>query len=144
MRKSRSETVAQHREQFLAGKSEEYKNKFDQKNLDQQYAAIANWKRNAVNLEKSTEVLAKVSVANVISHLKDAHKKLVKLENLSEGEAKKIHNMLDKVKDSVINFEKTKKQQLLDLLKAEKEQVKKQSEKLEQRIQELHNELQNS
>lgn len=141
MRKSRSETVAELREEFLAGKSEDYRNKFDQKNLDQQYAAIANWKRNAKNLGVATKDLAKTTATTVIGYLKDAHKKLVKLENLSPKESQKIQNLLDKVKDAIDNFDKIKKQQLIESLKNEKVKLQKQGDNIDRQIEALQGEL---
>ncbi|MCH5227079.1 MAG: hypothetical protein J1F16_04590 [Muribaculaceae bacterium] len=141
MRQSRSETVAQNLEDFLATKSEEYKNKFYQKNLDQQYAAIAAWKRNAKNLGMATKDLAKVTAATVVSYLKDAHKKLQKLESLSPKEAQKIQDVLDAVKSSIDNFDRVKKQQLLDMYRSEKEKLAKQGSDLDRKIEELQNQL---
>ena len=141
IRKPKSETVAEFRDEFLAGKSEEYKEKFNQKSLDQQYAAIANWKNSAKNLGNATKDLAKVTASTVISYLKDAHKKLQKLETLSPKETEKIHNMLNTVKDTVENFTTLKKQQLIKELQDEKVRLAKQNEEIDRQIQSLQNEL---
>ena len=141
MRKSRSETIAENREQFLAGKSEEYKEKFNQKTEDQQYAAIANWKRSAKKLGEASKELAKVTAATVLSHIKEAHKKLAKLETLSPKETEKIHNLLNNVKETVDNFTNLKKQQLIKDLQDEKVRLAKQNEELDRQIQKLQNEL---
>lgn len=141
MRIPRSETVEKLRDEFLNTKSEEYRNKFNQKNIDQQYAAIANWKRNAKNLSMATKDLAKVTATNVVAYLKDAHKKLQKLETLTPKEAQKILNLLDKVKGSVDNFDRIKKQQLLVSLKNEKAKLAKQGNDLDKQIEELQNQL---
>ena len=141
IRKPKSETVAEFRDEFLAGKSEEYKEKFNQKSLDQQYSAIANWKNSAKNLGNATKDLAKVTASTVISYLKDAHKKLQKLETLSPKETEKIHNMLNTVKDTVENFTPLKKQQLIKELQDEKVRLAKQNEEIDRQIQSLQNEL---
>ena len=141
IRKPKSETVAEFRDEFLAGKSEEYKEKFNQKSLDQQYSAIANWKNSAKNLGNATKDLAKVTASTVISYLKDAHKKLQKLETLSPKETEKIHNMLNTVKDTVENFTTLKKQQLIKELQDEKVRLAKQNEEIDRQIQSLQNEL---
>lgn len=140
-RKPKSETVAELRDQFLEGKSEEYKEKFNQKTLDQQYAAIANWKSSAKNLGNATKDLAKVTASTVVSYLKDAHKKLQKLETLSPKETEKIHKMLNTVKDTVENFTNLKKQQLIKELQDEKVRLAKQNEEIDRQIQSLQNEL---
>lgn len=141
MRRTRSETVAEYRDAFLADKPENYRNEFNNKTLDQQYAAIANWKRNVKNLGQATKDLAKVSAATVISYLKDAHKKLTKLETLTPKEAEKIQNMVDAVKNAIDNFDRIKKEQLLNVLKAEKEKLAKQGSDLDRQIESLQNEL---
>ena len=141
MRKSKSETIADYRDQFLADKSEDYKNKFYQKNENQQYAAIAAWKRKALDLGEASKNLAKVTAANVVAHLKDAHKKLVKLETLTPREAAKIQDLLDTVKGAIDDFDRIKKQQYLAYLKAEKEKLQKQGDDLSRQIEDLQNQL---
>lgn len=141
MRKSKSETIAEYRNEFLAEKSEDYRNQFDQKNENQQYAAINHWLRSAKNLGGATKNLAKVTAATVISYLKDAHKKLEKLDNLSPKEAQKIQDLLDKVKGAINDFDRIKKQQLIEVLKSEKKKLAKQNEDLDRQIQKLQNQL---
>lgn len=141
MRRSKNETIAEFRDDFLAGKSDDYKAKFDSRTEDQQYAAIANWKRNAKNLGDASKDLAKVTAANVMAYLKDAHKKLVNLETLTPKETQKINDMLDKFKGAVDNFALLKKQQYLKSLQAEKESLQKRSANLDEEIQKLQNEL---
>lgn len=141
MRRSKTDTINELRDQFLAEKSDDYKNKFNQKTVDQQYAAIANWKRNAKNLGEATKDLAKVTAASVIAYLKDAHNKLTKLETLTPKEAQKIQNVIDSVKDSIDNFDKIKKKQLLKVLESQKKKLAEQNQNLDRQIQELQNEL---
>lgn len=141
MRRSKSETIAEFRDQFLEGKSDDYRNKFNEKNENQQYAAIANWKRNAKNLGVATKDLAKVTATSVVAYLKDAHKKLVKLEELTPKEAQKIVDMLDMVKGAVDNFDRIKKQQLLQVLKNEKDKLAQQGTELDRKIEDLQNQL---
>lgn len=141
MRRTKGETIAEYRDLFLEGKSDDYKNKFNEKSEDQQYAAIANWKRNAKNLGAATKDLAKVTAATVVGYLKDAHKKLVKLETLTPKEAQKIQNVLDAVKGAIDNFDKIKKQQLIEVLKSEKEKLARQNQDIDQQIAKLQNEL---
>lgn len=141
MRKPISETIAENRDAFLEGKSEEYRNKFDQKNQHQQYVAISNWLRNARNLGSATKDLAKVTANTVMGYLKEAHKKLVKLENLSPKEASKIQSLLDNVKGAIDNFDRIKKQQLIDSLQSEKAKLQKQGDNIDRQIEELRNQL---
>lgn len=141
MRRSKSDTIAEYREAFLAGKSEDYRKKFDEKNENQQYAAISHWKSSAKNFAGATKDLAKVTATTVVSYLKDAHKKLKDLETLSPKESAKIISVLDSVKDTIDNFSRLKKEQLLDTLKSEKEKLQKQGMDLDRQIEALQNEL---
>ncbi|MCH5229546.1 MAG: hypothetical protein J1F12_06075 [Muribaculaceae bacterium] len=141
MRRTKSETIAEFRDEFLSGKSEDYKNKFNEKSEDQQYAAIANWKRNAKNFADASKDLAKVTASNVIAYLKDAHKKLTKLETLTPKEAQKIQDVLDAVKGSIDNFDRIKKEQLLKVLISEKERLARQGNDLDRQIENLQNQL---
>ena len=144
MRKSKSETIAEYRNEFLAEKSDDYKNKFEQKNENQQYAAINHWLKSAKLLGGATKDLAKVTATTVMGYLKDAQKKLVKLETLSPKETQKIHDMLNTVKGTVDNFTTLKKQQLIKALQDEKVRLAKQNEDLDRQIQDLQNELANN
>lgn len=141
MRRSKSETIAALRDEFLNGKSEEYKQNFYQKSEDQQYAAIANWKRSVKELGSATKNLAKVTTATVVSHLKDAKKKIEKMSTLTPKDAEKLQNMLDSMKESIDNFARIKDMQLLNALKYKKEELAKENADLERQIQELESKL---
>lgn len=141
MRMKRPETIAYYRDKFLEGKSEEYKNNFDQKNIDQQYAAIMNWKRSAKNLGNATGDLAKVTISNVISHLKNAHKTLANLATLSPRESAKLQELIDSFRGTIDNFDRVKKEQLIAELQTQKEKLQKDSDSLSRKIEELQQQL---
>ena len=141
MRNSRIDTIAQHRDEFLAGKSEAYVKKFNEKNINQQYAAIAHWKRQAKALGEATGEVAKVGLNTVLVHLKNAHKQLVKLAELSPKQVAKIQGVLDSVKTTIDNFDMVKKQQLLASLQKEQENLAKKKEDLAKQIETLQQEL---
>lgn len=141
MRLKKNETIAKFRDEFLAEKSDDYKSKFDQKNQEQQYIAIMNWKRKAKALSNATGDLAKVTMANVIAHLKNAHKSLANLTELSPNQAIKVQALLDNVKDTIDNFDRIKKQQLLATLQKKKESLVKEGDDLNRQIEALQNEL---
>ena len=135
------ETIAYYRDKFFEGKSDEYKAKFDQKTVDQQYAAIMAWKSKAKDLGVATGELAKVTMANVLSHLKHAHKMLTNLPSLSAKESIKVQKILDSVKDTIDNFDRVKKTQLIAELQSQKEKLQKDSDNLSRKIEELQQEL---
>lgn len=141
MRKSKGDTVAEVREEFLSGKSESYVNKFNEKTLDQQYNAIANWKRNAKGLAVASKDLAKVTAATVAAYLKNAHKKLQKIETLTPREAAKLQELLDSFKGTIDNFDRMKKEQYLAYLKSEKDRLEREGQGLSKQIEDLQKEL---
>lgn len=141
MRRTKSETIAEYRDEFLSGKSEKYINKFNEKTEQQQYIAIANWKRQMKALGEATTDLAKTTMTTVVSNLRNAHKNLVKLTELSPKQAAKVQSLLDNVKDAIDNFDLIKKQQLLASLEKEKEDLARRNENLDKQISDLKEQL---
>ena len=88
-----------------------------------------------------TKKLAKETAAEVVKYLKEAHKKLKNVEMLTPKEQTKLIAVLDSVKDTVDNFDRKKKEQLLKNLISEKESLIQKGNKLDQDIQQLQNEL---
>ena len=141
MRMKKNETIAHYKNEFLAGKSDEYKQKFEEKDENKQYTAIMNWKRSAKKLGEATEELAKVTAGNVVTHLKNAHKMLTNVSGLSAKEAMKLQQMLDSFKDTINNFDRVKKAQLIETLKSQQAKLQKQGEDLSKQIEKLQQEL---
>ena len=141
MRLKKEETIAKFKDEFLALKNEAYREKFETKNKEQQYIAIMNWKRNAKKLAESSGELAKVTVANVLGQLKEAHRNLTQLQMVGPKEAAKIQAVLDSVKDTINNFDKLKKQQEIKALKTLKNRLKRQGENLDKKIASLQQQL---
>lgn len=141
MRQKKEDTIAQLKDEFLAGKSEEYREKFNQKTTEQQYVAIMNWKRSLKKLGEATGDLAKATVTNVLNQLKEAHKSLTQLTVLSPKDAAKVQSLVDNFKDSINNFEKVKKEQQIAALKTLQNKLQKQGKNLEKKIAKLQQEL---
>lgn len=141
MRPRRCDTIAAHKEQFLNGKSEEFINEFESQTEKDQYKAIMDWKKSAKDLGKATGDLAKVTMKNVVSHLKDVHKKLKTLPSLSANEKVKVQKYLDSVRDVIDNFDRIKKEQTLESLQAQQERLLKDNETLTSQIERLKSEL---
>ena len=85
--------------------------------------------------------LADVTAKTVVAYLKEAHKQLVKLENLTPRESAKITGLVDKVRGVVDNFDRVKDEQYLNTLIKEKAKLAKQGSKLDQEIERLQNKL---
>ena len=135
----KSETVALHRDAYLLGKDEEAIKRFNEKELEKQYIAIMNWKRKQ-NAAAGVSALSS-TVKDVLAHLKEAHKSLQKLETLSPKDSEKLHNAVEDFKQSIIDFEKIKKQQLIQELKSKKDKLYSEGQDLERKIEALQQEL---
>ena len=98
----KSETVALYRDAFLAVKDEDAIQKFAEKELEKQYIAIMNWKRK----QKASAGMSALSstVKDVLSHIKEAHKSLQKLETLSPKDSEKLHMAIEDFRQSINDF----------------------------------------
>lgn len=88
-----------------------------------------------------TKKLGQQAATEVVKYLKEAHKKLQKMETLTPKEQAKLVKLLDTVKDTVSNFDRKQKEQLLQSLKNQKESLLQQGNKLDQQIEKLQSEL---
>ena len=85
--------------------------------------------------------VAQETASDIVKYLRDAHKKLQKLETLSPKEQAKLVGVLDSVKSTIDNFDRKKKEQLLDSYRIEQQQLAKRGEDLASKIEQLQNEL---
>ncbi|MCH5225766.1 MAG: hypothetical protein J1D77_07175 [Muribaculaceae bacterium] len=88
-----------------------------------------------------TKKLAKETATDVVKMLKAAHKKLKNVAALTPKEQAKLVAVLDSVKDTIDNFDRKKKEQLLDSYRIEQQQLAKRGEDLASKIEQLQNEL---
>lgn len=141
MRLKKEDTIAKFKDEFLAGKNDFYREKFNQKTTEQQYVAIMNWKRSLKKLGNATGDLAKATFANVVNQLKEAHKSLTQLTALTPKDAAKVQSLIDNFKGTIDNFEKVKKEQQIAALKTLQNKLQKQGKNLEKKIAKLQQEL---
>lgn len=88
-----------------------------------------------------TKKIVKETAAEVMKAFKAAHKKLQNMEGLTPKEQTKLIAILDSVKNTVDNFDRKKKEQLLSSLKKEQEQLDKHKVAIAKQIEDLQNEL---
>lgn len=88
-----------------------------------------------------TKKLAKETATDVVKYLKEAHKKLKNIETLTPKEQAKLVAVLDSVKDTIDNFDRKKKEQLLKSLISEKESLIQKGNQLDEDISKLQSEL---
>lgn len=139
--KSKEDTIALYRDELLKDKSIDYINKFNQKDIDKQYQTIANWKRSMRNNKSSINDDKRYSFANFIKFIKEADKEIENLTSLAPKETEKAIEHIDLIKSKIINFEKIKKQRVLDNLIKEEELINKKSDNIRKKIADLKKEL---
>jgi len=123
----KTETIALYRDTFLEGRDEIDRRKFDEKNVDKQYASIMAWKRRK-ELANTTN---KISVSSISGILKNVKKTIVELPELQTKDAEKLVALVDAIKSEIADFEIIKKGQLLRKLRSQRNSLDKEIEQLE-------------
>ena len=141
MKRTRAATVAFYKNDFLSDKSPDYVAKFEEKDVNKQYVDIMNWKRKLKKQQilESGEPL--YSVMNIYKLLKDANKEVEGLTNLSPKESEKALQLIEVLKDNIVNFDRIRKQHMLDDLLKQEEQLQKEGDNLRKKITDLQKEL---
>ncbi len=134
----KTDTIALYLDEYMSGKSEEDKNKFLEKPVDKQYAAIMAWKRRK---EISGATGSPASPAAMLEVLKKIKKAIPELDSLSQKDSEKLRTALNEIIYDIDNFDKIKKAQLLRALEDEKDRISRQGEDLDRKIEALRQEL---
>lgn len=127
---TKAENIALHRNAYLEGRTEEFIRKFDEKPEQQQYSAVMAWKNRC----EKKQGPAKHSPASICELLKEAHKILLSLQDLSRKDAERISSFALRISDDSINFEIIKKDRRLKQLNSERERLDKEIRELEQSL----------
>lgn len=139
--KSREDTVALYREEMLAGKSEKFIEEFNAKDTNRQYQAIMNWRRTIRKNQAPTNDRLLYSFANFVKIMKEADEVIENLATLNPKDSEKALELIELVKSKIINFDKIKKQRILDDLMKEEELINKQGDNIRKKIADLKKEL---
>ena len=139
--KSREDTVALYREEMLAGKSEKFIEEFNAKDTNRQYQAIMNWRRTMRRNQAPHNDKLLYSFANFVKIMKEADEVIENLAALNAKDSEKALELIELVKSKIINFDKIKKQRILDDLMKEEELINKQGDNIRKKIADLKKEL---
>lgn len=139
--KSREDTVALYREEMLAGKSEKFIEEFNAKDTNRQYQAIMNWRRTMRRNQAPYNDKLLYSFANFVKIMKEADEVIENLAALNAKDSEKALELIELVKSKIINFDKIKKQRILDDLMKEEELINKQGDNIRKKIADLKKEL---
>lgn len=141
MRRTKQETIDFYRKDFSAGRSDEFILQFNSKDVNKQYAAIMNWKRSLRNQEISDNKEKQYTFSKLMKHLKDAKFTLENLSSISQKDVEKACEIIDIIKDGIENFDRIKKQRVLEDLIKQEEKLQKEGNSLRKKITDLKNEL---
>lgn len=144
MRRTRKETIEHYRSDFLEDKSEEYKKRFDDKDLNKQYAAIMNWRKKIKKANEEQQGEANHTFPVFFEYLKAANSELSALVSLSPKEADKTRSILNDISNKVENFNKIQMQRKLDILLKEEERLQKERNHLMKKITKMQNDINNN
>lgn len=134
----KTDTIALYIDEYMSGKSDEDRNKFLEKPVDKQYAAIMAWKRRKEIAGASGSPASPAAMMEVLKKIK---KTIPELDNLSQKDADKLRSTLNEIIYDIDNFDKIKKAQLLRELENEKDRISRQGEDLDRKIEALRQEL---
>lgn len=140
----KSETIAFYKEAFLAGKPEDVRRKFEEKDMEKQYSSIIAWRRRQRKAAPSEEDKGEAALptpADILSSLRKIKEEVPALENLPHEIREQMLGVLGEITSDVHNFDRIKKSQLLSKLENEQEEINRQRDSLQQRIDSLRQEL---
>ncbi len=122
----REDTIKLYAEDFLKGKSDKVREAFYAKSLDKQYASIMAWKKRVS--EKGMPQTA--TIGDVMNHLRMSQNLLARLNDLTPRDKSKIEEAMARIRESIEDFEATKRQRAIDNLEAEIKAKTRQLDKL--------------
>ncbi|MDE6576678.1 MAG: hypothetical protein K2K58_00700 [Muribaculaceae bacterium] len=135
----KTETIALYKEAFLAGKPDEVRRRFEEKDIEKQYSSIIAWKRRQhKGAPIQQDAFTPASILETLRKIKSA---VPDLPSLSQGETESLLGVLGEITSDIHNFERIKKGQLLSKLESEQAEINRQRESLQQKIENLSQEL---
>lgn len=140
----KTDTIAFYKEAFLAGKPEEVRTRFEEKDVEKQYSSIIAWRRRQRKAESKNEeptpedTLTPASIIDSLKQIKDA---VPQLESIAQHEREQILGLLGDITSDIHNFDRIKKSQLLSRLESEQQEIDRQRNSLQERINNLRQEL---
>lgn len=137
----KTDTIALYKEAFLAGKDEETRRRFEEKDVEKQYGSIIAWRRRQKKSQTESVDNEVMTPAAILDCLKKIKKNIPDLPSLGQGDAEKILSLIGEIADDIRNFDRIKKSQLLSRLESEQQEIDRQRNSLQERINNLRNEL---
>lgn len=141
MKRTKEETIAIYLNDFLSGRTKEFIDKFNQKTTLQKYGAIINWRRNKRLREESINSISKNNTDEFFKLLKSARKEADNILSLSQKESKKAILLIEEIKSIIVNFDKIKKQRIINDLLNQEQKILKEKDNIRRKIETLQEEI---
>ncbi len=140
----KTETIALYKESFLAGKPEEVRRRFEEKDMEKQYSSIIAWRRRqrkSTPEEHEETPQPELTPTSIISTLERIKAAIPEFDNIPHEDREAMLRLTGEITSDIQNFDRIKKSQLLSRLETEQEEMNRQRESLQQRIDSLRQEL---
>lgn len=128
MKRSKKEDLIEaYTEEYLKGKSEERRLKFMGLPLDRKYGNIQAWRRR----EKAKAAQKETSVAEINEALRCTILQIKNLKDMSGKESKRLLETIDTLRETIVEFEKIRREHRLNELMKERTRLEKEIENLQ-------------
>lgn len=119
---AKEDTIKAYLEEFMEGRSPEYREKFLAKSIDNQYASITGWNRRRKKAAGSSEAAPEeVAKSGFVSSVRKLRGQVVEVE-LTEKEIERLRNELTEFLNTLDNLEDLRRDR--EMKKLEKEAAK--------------------
>ncbi|MDE5887657.1 MAG: hypothetical protein K2H46_08735 [Muribaculaceae bacterium] len=142
----KTETIALYKEAFLAGKPEDVRRKFEEKDVEKQYSSIIAWRRrqrkSSVDAPEEEKMEKQpLTPTSILESLREIKNTIPTFDELPHEMRDQLLSVLGEITSDIHNFDRIKKSQLLSKLESEQEEINRQRDTLQQRIDSLRQEL---
>ncbi|MDE6009223.1 MAG: hypothetical protein K2G90_08460 [Muribaculaceae bacterium] len=142
----KTETIALYKEAFLAGKPEDVRRKFEEKDVEKQYSSIIAWRRrqrkSSVDAPEEEKMEKQPLIpTSILESLREIKNTIPTFDELPHEMREQLLSVLGEITSDIHNFDRIKKSQLLSKLESEQEEINRQRDTLQQRIDSLRQEL---
>ncbi|MBD5369928.1 MAG: hypothetical protein HDR80_02130 [Bacteroides sp.] len=129
MRPNKEETVAMYAEEYLKGKSEERRQKFNDASLNNKYAAIMAWRRKQEAASKKSGGTV-VTGADVLKHASGLASLIKMANDIKDAERERIYAALDEARQTLDGFNRIRNTREFEELKRVQEEIQRRMEAL--------------
>ena len=117
----KEETIQKYVDDFLAGKSEQERIEFLEKDLSRRYSAIMAWKRRR-EIKEATKLSG---VDDILLILSQAKRAIENAKSLCDSDLSKIQDASDAVSEAITRYRQLKTQKEIEILEKQQQEIQK-------------------